>query len=355
MSATLTIDTIQSPIDGDVASANGRYESDSSVSSIAVVWRDRQGTTVTAAATFTGGFWSVANVDVSTLHTGEVLAMVTLTATSDAAFDAATTINNAAYPHVTGTPWATHLNVRRSYDQIPISDDDMDEACWVASDMLFRYTGSRWPGICHVDKLRPQAAWRANEHPRYWQSVNGMPYARYGYCSCNRGRDVGCSSLPEIRLPFGPVHADSTVVMIDGNRFDGWTVRDGRMLVRIDGDGWPCCQRTELPDTERGTWSVSFSYGSGPDGGGVYAAAMLGYELALAYAGNDHCRLPRRIRQLTRGGTTIALLDPMTLFKEGLTGITEVDLWTQSVMVGNRLRPATVSVPGKGKRFRREG
>lgn len=354
MAATLTIDMIQSPIDAGTASIAGTYESDSSVSSVSVTWRDSHGTTVTVAATFAGTAWSVTDADVSTLHAGEVVALVTLTATSDAAFDAATTILNAGYPHVTGSPWATHVDVTRNYQAVPITDDDMDEACWIASDVLYRFTGSRWPGICHVDKLRPQARWRQSERPSWSQSVSTLPPSRFGYCSCNRGKDYGCNVLPEIALPRPPVHPDSVVVIVDGERFTDFVVRDARWLVRTDGDGWPCCQRTELADTATGTWSVSYSYGTGPDSGGVRAAAMLGYELALAFNGNDACRLPRRMRTLTRGGVSIGMLDPIELFDKGLTGITEVDLWTKSIEVGARKRPATIHVPGKTARYRRE-
>lgn len=354
MSASITIDQIQSPLDAGVASISGSYESSSNVTSISVTWRDRQGTTVVAAASFSGGAWSVVDVDISTLHPGEVIAMVTLTAVAGSAFDAASTIIDAGYPHVCGSPWSTHLDVVRNYQSVPVSDDDMDASCWIASDILYRFTGSRWPGICHVDKLRPQARWRQYDRPAWWQRVAALPLWRYGYCSCNRGKDFGCNALPEIALPHAPIHPDSVVVLLDGVRFTDFTIRDDRWLIRTDTSGWPCCQRTELPDTEKDTWSVSYSYGRGPDAGGVRASATLGYELALADAGVDACRLPRRIRTLTRGGTSIGLLDPMTLFDSALTGVTEVDLWTKSVEIGAKRRPATITVPGRSPRYRRE-
>lgn len=261
---------------------------------------------------------------------------------------------------VTNEPWSTHVDVVANYDAQGITDDQMDMACAIASDMLFLLTGSAWPGR-GMDKVFPQARWRPYERPGWWRELQGAGPARWGFCSCNRGRDTGCTQLPEIRLPHPNVDKTLTTVTIAGEVFDAdsglWRIDDGRYLVRQDGNGWPCCQRLELDDQIAGGWSVLYGWGLLPDQGGVMASASLGYELALAFTGDSaatsKCRLPKRITHMTRGNTSIAVLDPLTLFKDGLTGLTEVDLWIVSKMLGKLRRGGSIIRPGQVRSVRR--
>lgn len=116
-----------------------------------------------------------------------------------------------------------------------------------------------------------------------------------------------------------------------------------------------CCQRLELPDTEVDTWSVEYVYGQGPPPGGIAAAASLGCQLSLARQPETvgQCRLPKRVTSVVRQGVSMTLLDPLTLFSEGRTGLEDVDLWLASVMVGNSRRPATVWRPDLRKQSTR--
>lgn len=261
---------------------------------------------------------------------------------------------------VTNEPWATHADLAAVGVEwaAPITNAIVDMGCAIASDMLYLLTGSTWPGV-GSDKVRPQARWRQWDQPRWWANVDGQPGARYGYCSCNRGRDTGCTRLPEIKLPHRIIVADSIVVKVDGAVLNpaNYRLDDSRYLVRVDGNGWPCCQDLTKADTEPHTFSIAMDWGSLPDQGGVIAAASLGYELALAFSGNPtgKCRLPKRVTHITRGSTSIAVLDPLTLFKDGLTGITEVDLWLVSKLLGTGRRGASVTRPGQTRSVRRTG
>lgn len=268
--------------------------------------------------------------------------------------------------NVTNAAWATHTDVLADYTSKGITAGTIDIACRVASDVLFLLTGSAFAGE-GMDLIRPQARWRQWDGPRWWATVGAGAgvggRSPFGFCSCQRGRDTGCTRLPEIRLPRGPVMDPTKVtVRIDGVTYvstDGvFRIDDHRWLLRVDGDGWPCCQNLLLDDSHVHTFSVAYPWGVAPDEGGVMAAASLGYELALAYTGDaagKACRLPKRITHMTRGQTSIALLDPLTLFKDGLTGLTEVDLWIASKMLGTARRPATVIRPGRNRSDRRTG
>jgi hypothetical protein len=132
-----------------------------------------------------------------------------------------------------------------------------------------------------------------------------------------------------------------TEVKVDGVVLDPaeYFVDDLRRLVRRPGPvgqpakAWPCCQRNDLDDTEAGTWSVTYKWGTPPPPMGVRAAAVLGCELAMACDPEfeDKCRLPKRVTSIIREGVTIIMapsdfLDPKT----GKIGIYEVDLFIRS-------------------------
>lgn len=238
------------------------------------------------------------------------------------------------------TAWADHEDACPPCDSYSFTEDQLDQAFLVASDVLWNLTGRRWPGVC-TDRVWPTARYRGVDGPpRWWPGIATRgPSSAWGWCSCNRSRVFGCSSIPEIALPGRPVDPTSITVMIDGNSFTDFELYDHNKLTRTDGEGWPCCQNLLLADDEPGTWSIAYSFGTLPPVGGGMAAASLGCELALAYWGAagdaGKCRLPKRVQTITRAGTTIALLDPLKLFAEGLTGLPEVDLWVQSVKLGD--------------------
>lgn len=257
---------------------------------------------------------------------------------------------------ITCSPWATSEDVTSgpcsSYETDP---DELDEALQIATDMLYGLTRRRWAGIC-TDVVRPNAEWRAWSAPRWWPASGS---SAWGWCSCHRGRESGCSSVPEIKLPGYPVDPTpaNITVMIDGVQLDAdqYRVDDHRYLVRTDGEGWPCCQNMELDDTEEGTFSIAYPFGAMPPVGGVRAVKVLGCQLMLGWAGDEDCQLPERVTVLTRQGVTMALLDPLTLFDDGKTGVPYVDMWVSSVNRSSDQRSATVIIPGRHRSVRRAG
>lgn len=262
----------------------------------------------------------------------------------------------------TCTPWATSADACAPCNDYNFDTVELDKWCQVASDVLFNLTGRRWAGLCS-DLIRPQARYRAAPRPRWWSGSDlgsttlGGSRSLWGWCSCNRGRETGCSTVPEIKLPGFPVVPASIEVTIDGDTFEDFRLDDGRYLVRTDGHGWPCCQRLILPTTERGTWSVAYQFGLDPPVGGVMMAAELGCQYALARdpaaVADGRCRLPKRTISMVRQGTAITLLDPQKYIKDGQVGLPEVDTWVMSVMMGDRRRRSTVLVPGRGRTARR--
>lgn len=257
-------------------------------------------------------------------------------------------------PGSTCSPWATTGDVCSPCDDYALDVTLLEDSIQMASDVLYNLTGRRWPGEC-IDVVRPQARWRASAAPAWWP---GDSSSKWGWCSCSRGRETGCSSVSEVRLPGeGLVDPATIYVKIDGSAFANWRLDDDRWLVRTDGEGWPCCQRLELDDAEPDTWSITYTRDGAPPVGGRIAAASLGCQLALACQPEavdaGACRLPKRITSITRQGVTIAVLDPLTLFADGQTGLAEVDLWVASVIAGDQRRRANVLIPGRPRAVRR--
>jgi hypothetical protein len=202
-----------------------------------------------------------------------------------------------------------------------VDDDLAAEALQVASDVLFQFTRRKYPGV-GLSTIRPA------------------------------GRDRSCPPVPEIRLPSVPV-VEIVEVVVDGVVVDPTEYRvdnDGRLVRLPDIAGrpgrWPAWQDLTLPATEVGTFEVTYRHGQSPPSGGVRAAVTLARELAAGWSTDpavmSTCRLPKRVTTISRQGVTLAVLDPLTLFADGLCGIPSVDLWVASDRYGTVHRSAAV-------------
>lgn len=197
-----------------------------------------------------------------------------------------------------------------------IDADDLDgaigtpeqraEAATVASELLYRRSGHRWPGVC-VATFRP---------------THRCP----GECP---GHTI------DLALPIVSV----VEVLIDGVALTSgeYEVREGRYLVRMpDADTpdvprrWPCRQIENLPTTEDGTWSITVEYGGAPPASGVRAARTLATELAKAAAGDD-CRLPDSVTNVVREGLTYSIEPIDSAVESGRFGLADVDLFLSTV------------------------
>lgn len=242
------------------------------------------------------------------------------------------------------TPWATEADVGSPCDDYEFDPTVLDDGLQVASQILYELTGRRWPGVC-TETIRPCG----------YRTTDAWGAAGQGWCGCLSSRTCGCRQLSELRLPNHPA-IEVTAVKIDGATvdFDRYRIDDYRWLVYLpesdtaERQSWPCCQRIDLPDTDEDTWSVTYTYGQEPPLGGVKAAASLGCQLALGWQPETvgQCRLPKRVTTVTRQGITLGVIDPLSLFADGLTGLPEVDLWVQSIRLGQQRRQAAVMVPG---------
>ena len=143
---------------------------------------------------------------------------------------------------------------------------------------------------------------------------------------CGHAGGCGCTSVSEVRL-YGQASA-VTEVRVDGAVLDpsAYRLDSGGRLVRTDGDAWPLCQDLTAPDTEPGTFSVTYTPGAPVDGLGAYVAGVLAGEFVRACTDGE-CRLPTGVQTIARQGVTMTL--GIGAFPEGKTGIREVDAYLE--------------------------
>lgn len=228
-------------------------------------------------------------------------------------------------------PWCDLTDAPAPCSDYGFDADVYSRFALVASNILFKLSFRRYPGICR-ESVRP----------------------------CFHAADCRCCSLGAVVPPSLPA-VEIVSVTVDGVDLaaSAYRVDNYRELVRLDtGDGitsWPCWQDQRLPLTELGTWGYTYDYGLEPPEDGVMAAASLACQLSVAWnpATTGECRLPKRVTSMVRQGVSIAVLDPLDLFEQGRTGIPEVDLFLAAERMGRKDRPATVRRLGSGRRARR--
>ena len=165
------------------------------------------------------------------------------------------------------------------------------------------------------------------------------------------GDRCSCGHLAQIVLSGYPVTA-ITQVKIDGAIVDASTYRldEHRYLTRmrdpaVPGQAvfWPACQALDLDDTQPGTWSVTYQFGTAPPPIGKDAAAQLACELNRALTGGE-CSLPVGTTKVTRQGITVERGLLASFLRPGQTGLVLVDAFLATYNPnGASRRPAVFS------------
>lgn len=255
--------------------------------------------------------------------------------------------------NATCEPWATVADVCSPCDDYDFDAGLLDDSLQAASDVLFKLTGHRWPGIC-TTTVRPL---RAGFAPLYDPSYDDLARrAQRGLAAARSSFGIWRPyrrAADHVGLGVFPVTA-ITSVTVDGAVVDPATYRvdDWRWLVRTDGQTWPTCPDVvEDPDA----FSVTVQYGRTPPQLGVMAAAELGCQLALACQPETvgDCRLPKRVTSITRQGVSMVVLDPFEFLDAGKTGLYTVDLFIRAYNPNGLQRRAAVLTPSSRQRVRR--
>lgn len=241
-------------------------------------------------------------------------------------------------------------------------------AATAASEVLYELSGRIFTGACGPVTVRPVARptdldtrGLASLSPNGWFSAWGSASA-YGFVQPGIAMHYGSSDPPTIHLPY-PV-SEITLVKIDGVTIPSgeYELRNFQELVRMRVNaatppterwGWPSTQIPDLPDTEVGTFSVTFMFGTPPSAAGQLAALKLGEYLALPQLG-DSTHYADRTTQISRQGVTTQVASVMDILSKGSLGIYEVDSYLLAVNPRKLQRQSAVWSPDTG-RARRTG
>lgn len=236
-----------------------------------------------------------------------------------------------------------------------LTEPQREQALALASSALQGLTGGRVGG-CPIT-IRPcgrgacapsMLPWVGSQMFRPGIDLNGAWVNNAG-CGCSGG---GCGhTLCEVVLP-SPVGAVYEV-KVDGVVIDDQDYRiDNGNRLTWQGSGpcpWPATQDLSLPDTEVGTFSVTFLNAYAVDRMGAQAVAALALEFARACTGSQNCQLPPSVVNVVRGGVTYSLKPG--LWPDGFTGVDSVDayitLWNPHNLKQDSLVWAPGGVPGQ--------
>lgn len=215
------------------------------------------------------------------------------------------------------TPWIAGVDVAECCGIECENPSQFDEVAEVASELLYQFSGRQFPGFCERT-VRPCGAgcgcpWQILSRGHIvwnWNLLDPTYGAGYGWWSCS-GDYCGCRPLSRVLLA-GYVQEVSEV-LIDGQVVDPATYRVDRhrWLVRVrehasdeTWEHWPGCQNMDLPETEEGTWAVTYTYGRLVPQSGKTAAAQLACELYKQCAGEE-CALPQGTTRVLRQGLVV--------------------------------------------------
>lgn len=235
---------------------------------------------------------------------------------------------------ITG-PWCSAADASRSSalrklrEARTIDMGELERCCFAATEWLQSRTKGRFKGL-HIATLRPCCACHASVQA-WSQMWAWVAWGAHGDVSHVDDWPTTCSChiLPEVRLP-GSMPNDPAAVLavtIDGVSFTDWRLDPGRLLVRTDGERWPCCQDMTLDATETNTFAVTCVLGDATFEVARLAAIDLASEFYLYQSDPSQCRIPTKVTTVTRQGSTYQTVNTATFGADGTLGLRLVDIF----------------------------
>lgn len=267
--------------------------------------------------------------------------------------------------------WISGADVAACCDVEVTTAAVFDDAATTASELLFEFSGRRFPGTCE-QTVRPCSTWCRcpwqilSRGHIVWNWNIYDPYYGYGWW-WNSGSEA-CGCRPLSRVILSGYAQEVTEVKIDGAVVDPNTYRldRHRWLSRVkqvpsdDFPHWPGCQNLELPDTEEGTFSVTYTYGVEPPSAGVTAAVELACEIYKQCDGQE-CKLPAGVVRLARQGVVMDKTPFASwgfeagkrgrLQKGWQTGMAAVDVFLNGYNPSGLIRQPVIWSPARSAQF----
>lgn len=234
-----------------------------------------------------------------------------------------------------------------------LDPDVQERAVAFASATLQRLTGNRVTNCTiTVRPCKPRTGWNTGHALPFYTGYPFLPtitatgaWINVGCCGVS---DCHCETTCSVALPRPASRVDE--VRVDGVALaPSDYFLSGNLLVWA-GEGacpFPATQDLGKPDTEVGTFSVTYLNGYAPDGLAACAAGTLAAEYAKVFTGQGKCRLPAGVTTVVRQGVTMEIASGA--FPDGLTGIRNVDAFIAMWNPRGLEREATVWSPDAPK------
>lgn len=256
-------------------------------------------------------------------------------------------------PEYGGCPWPVDPACLTE-DWLALEPEVQERSLALASETLRRLTGYR-VGECPI-KVRPCVSggcWSAFvPYQGYGPFTPGLNVAGQWVNGCRCGGN-SCATSCEVNLPRPVGRVDE--VKVDGVVLDesDYEIQNGHILVWIGGGDcpWPTTQDFSKPDTQEGTFSITYLNAYPVDSIGAHAAGLLAMEFSKACRGKT-CSLPPTVTEVVRNGVSFVIAPGS--FPGGFTGLRVVDayisLWRNE---NSPLEPSRVWTPTSGMRSSR--
>jgi hypothetical protein len=249
-------------------------------------------------------------------------------------------------PSYGGCAWPLDLGCNAEEWQ-SFDPDTMERATALASSTLVRLTAHRVSNCpitvrpCRPEPLEPILG------GDYWRSAFTPINVGGVWSNVCFGPGMACAPC---EVPLPPPVMRVSEVKVDGAVVSDtdYRVHNARYLVWT-GEGdcpWPATQDLSKPDSEPGTFSVTYLNAYPVDALGAFAAGQLALEFARACSGGS-CGLPNNVTQVVRQGVSFTL--ETGAFPNGMTGIREVDAFIGLWNPHNRSHGATVWSPSMSR------
>ncbi len=209
-----------------------------------------------------------------------------------------------------------------------ITPDAKDYAEAVACQIMWAATGRQY-GLCDLT-VRPCSRPADLLYVDYPVETAGLgvdyqtAYIDHGeWHSAGCGTSCSCQASCEVALDGPTSTANITSVKVAGVVIPAasYEIQQGYLLVRTDGLCWPTCHDYSEPTQ---AFEVAYKRGRAIPEAVQQATNRYACELAKGCQGGD-CRLPNRIRSLTRQGVEVQAVDLTDETGRIMTGIPEVD------------------------------
>ena len=234
------------------------------------------------------------------------------------------------------TPWITAAET--AFPESPYAQTAVEYATFV----LYKLTAEKYPGISRTTESYVAES-RGSSH--------ADPVSTEALQNIQRiGVPTSIQYPKRLYLRGTPVHEVFSVhygeTLLDDSEY---ILFNKRFLKLRNGVIW------NYACDQRGI-TVDYSYGMLPPQAGILAATTLANELLILMGeGSDmnQCRIPERVRSVSREGISFDMIDPQEFMDEGKTGIWEIDLFIRTANPSRAKKQPRLLSASDPRRYRR--